>query len=73
MIWVSGWRLAQAVAKAGGLGVLGAGSMSPERLRQHIHKLQLQWKGPFAVNMPLLYHHMPAWLDVILEERNNDS
>lgn len=68
MIWVSGWRLANAVAQAGGLGVLGAGSMRPDVLRHHIHRLRAAWDGPFAVNMPLLYHHMPACLEVITEE-----
>ena len=69
MIWVSGWRLAAAVAKAGGLGVLGAGSMQPDVLRTHIQRLRSVWDGPFAVNMPLLYQHMAACLDVIIEER----
>ena len=68
MIWVSGWRLAAAVARAGGLGVLGAGSMRAEVLRHHIRQLRSVWSGPFAVNMPLLYKHMSDCMDVIIQE-----
>ena len=55
MIWTSGWRLAAAVSNAGGLGVLGAGSMTPELLREHIQKCKAATSKPFAVNLPLLY------------------
>ena len=68
MIWVSGWRLAAAVSEAGGLGLLGAGSMQPEVLRQHIGKLRAATTKPFGVNLPLLYKHMSACVDVVLEE-----
>jgi len=68
MIWVSGWRLAAAVSEAGGLGLLGAGSMQPEVLRQHIRKLRAATTKPFGVNLPLLYKHMEACVDVVLEE-----
>jgi enoyl-[acyl-carrier protein] reductase II len=68
MIWVSGWRLAAAVSEAGGLGLLGAGSMQPEVLRQHIRKLRAVTAEPFGVNLPLLYKHMSACVDVVLEE-----
>ena len=69
MIWVSGWRLAAAVSEAGGLGLLGAGSMRPEVLRTHIRKLRQATAKPFGVNLPLLYKHMDACVDVVLEER----
>ena len=68
MIWVSGWRLAAAVSEAGGLGLLGAGSMKPEVLRAHIRKLRQATTQPFGVNLPLLYKHMDACVDVVLEE-----
>ena len=68
MIWVSGWRLAAAVSEAGGLGLLGAGSMKPEILRGHIRKLRRATNKPFGVNLPLLYKHMDACIDVVLEE-----
>ena len=55
MVWCSGWRLASAVSNAGGLGLLGAGSMHPEMLRIHIQKCKLATKKPFGVNVPLLY------------------
>ena len=55
MIWCSGWRLASAVSNAGGLGILGAGSMYPDVLKEHIAKTQAATQKPFAVNLPLLY------------------
>ncbi|MBT8223424.1 MAG: nitronate monooxygenase, partial [Eudoraea sp.] len=55
MIWASGWRLASAVSNAGGLGLLGAGSMYPEVLREHIQKCQQATDKPFGVNVPMLY------------------
>src|SRR5436309_10425981 len=55
MIWASGWRLASAVSNAGGLGIIGAGSMYPEVLREHIQKCKQATNKPFAVNVPLLY------------------
>lgn len=59
MVWVSGWRLASAASQSGCLGVLGAGSMTPELLQQHIQKLRAATTAPFAVNIPLLYPHAP--------------
>ncbi|MFZ9847893.1 MAG: NAD(P)H-dependent flavin oxidoreductase, partial [Flavobacteriales bacterium] len=55
MVWCSGWRLASAVSNAGGLGVIGAGSMYPEVLKEHIQKCKKATDKPFAVNVPLLY------------------
>jgi len=55
MIWCSGWRLASAVSNAGGLGLLGAGSMTPEVLGEHIRKCKAATNRPFGVNVPLLY------------------
>ncbi|GAB3021566.1 nitronate monooxygenase [Niabella terrae] len=69
MVWASGWRLAAAVSSAGGLGVIGAGSMSPDVLRTHIQKCQAATKQPFAVNLPLLYHGVDQQVAVILEEK----
>ena len=55
MVWCSGWKLASAVSKAGGLGLIGAGSMKPEVLRTHIQKCKQATDKPFGVNLPLLY------------------
>ena len=55
MIWASGWRLASAVSNAGGLGIIGAGSMYPEVLKEHIQKCKAATSKPFGVNLPLLY------------------
>jgi enoyl-[acyl-carrier protein] reductase II len=68
MIWCSGWELASAVSNAGGLGIIGAGSMSPEILREHIHKCKASTAKPFGVNIPLLYHGVGEQVNVILEE-----
>lgn len=65
MVWASGWRLAAAVSNAGGLGVLGAGSMYPEVLDLHLEKLKAATRKPFGVNLPLLYADVPAHLEVI--------
>lgn len=67
MIWCSGWRLASAVSNAGGLGILGAGSMYPDVLRQHIKKCKATTNKPFAVNLPLLYPDIDQHIDTILE------
>lgn len=69
MIWCSGWRLASAVSNAGGLGLLGAGSMYPEVLREHIHKCKEATSRPFGVNIPLLYPDIDKLIQIILEER----
>lgn len=68
MIWCSGWELASAVSNAGGLGIIGAGSMYPEILRQHIHKCKAATNLPFAVNLPLLYPDIDKHIAIIVEE-----
>lgn len=68
MIWCSGWRLASAVANAGGLGLIGAGSMYPEVLRDHIRKCKVATSKPFGVNVPLLYPDIAEIMQIIVEE-----
>ncbi|MBY0245986.1 MAG: nitronate monooxygenase [Sphingobacteriaceae bacterium] len=68
MIWCSGWRLAAAVSNAGGLGIIGAGSMYPEVLRTHIQKCKAHSDKPFAVNVPLLYPNIQELMDIIVAE-----
>lgn len=68
MIWASGWKLASAVSNAGGLGIIGSGSMYPEILREHIQKCKKATKKPFAVNVPLLYPNIEEHLQIIVEE-----
>ncbi len=67
MIWASGWRLASAVSNAGGLGLIGAGSMYPEVLREHIYKCQQATEKPFGVNVPMLYPDLDKIMDIIVE------
>ena len=67
MVWNSGWRLASAVSNAGGLGLIGAGSMYPEVLRTHIARCQKATERPFGVNVPLLYHNIEEIMDIIIE------
>jgi enoyl-[acyl-carrier protein] reductase II len=69
MIWASGWRLASAVSNAGGLGILGAGSMYPQVLREHISKYKAASQKPFGVNLPLLYPDIDAHIQTIIEEK----
>ena len=69
MVWCSGWRLASAVSNAGGLGLLGAGSMHPETLREHIRKTKGATDKPWGVNIPLMYPEMDSVLGIIEEER----
>lgn len=69
MIWASGWELASAVSNAGGLGLLGSGSMSPEVLRDHIRKCKANTKNPFGVNVPIMYENSSQTIEVILEEK----
>lgn len=69
MIWASGWRLASAVSNAGGLGIIGAGSMYPDVLREHIQKCKQATDKPFAVNLPLLYPDLDKHVAIILEEK----
>lgn len=68
MIWNSGWRLASAVSNTGGLGLLGAGSMYPEILREHIVKCKGATNKPFGVNVPMLYPDIDKIIDIIIEE-----
>lgn len=68
MIWCSGWRLASAVSNAGGLGIIGAGSMYPDVLREHIQKCKSATDKPFAVNLPLLYPDIEKHIEIIIEE-----
>ena len=67
MIWASGWRLASAVSNAGGLGIIGAGSMYPEVLREHIQKCQKATQKPFGVNVPMLYPDLEEIMEIIVE------
>lgn len=68
MVWCSGWRLASAVSNAGGLGLLGAGSMHPETLREHIRKCKAATDQPFGVNVPLMYPEIDILMEIIQEE-----
>ncbi|MES2479406.1 MAG: nitronate monooxygenase [Bacteroidota bacterium] len=68
MIWASGWRLASAVSNAGGLGLIGAGSMYPDILREHIQKCKAATDKPFGVNVPLLYPNIEEIMNIIIEE-----
>lgn len=69
MIWCSGWELASAVSKAGGLGIIGAGSMYPEILKEHIQKCKQGTNKAFAVNLPLLYPDIDKHIQTIIEEK----
>ncbi len=69
MIWASGWKLASAVSNAGGLGLIGAGSMYPQVLREHILKCKAATGKPYGVNLPLLYPDIDQHIAVILEEK----
>jgi enoyl-[acyl-carrier protein] reductase II len=69
MIWASGWRLASAVSNAGGLGLLGAGSMYPDVLREHIRRCKEATSHPFGVNVPLLYPNIDEHMQIIREEK----
>lgn len=69
MVWCSGWRLAAAVSNAGGLGLIGAGSMHPDNLRHHIQSCRAATDKPFGVNVPLLYPQIEDIMKIIVEER----
>jgi enoyl-[acyl-carrier protein] reductase II len=69
MLWASGWRLASTVSNAGGLGILGAASMYPQVLKEHILKCKAATNKPFAVNIPLLYADLDKHLDTIISEK----
>ena len=68
MVWCSGWRLAAAVSEAGGLGLIGSGSMTPELLREHIRKCRNATDKPFGVNVPLMYRYAEQIMRVIADE-----
>ena len=68
MVWCSGWRLASAVSNAGGLGLIGAGSMHPETLREHIQKCKAATDKPFGVNVPLMYPQIEEIMQILVEE-----
>jgi len=69
MVWASGWRLANAVSNAGGLGVIGAASMSPEILKEHIQKCKAATNKSFGVNVPLLYSGVEKQMQIIIDEK----
>lgn len=69
MIWNSGWKLASAVSNCGGLGLLGAGSMYPDVLKEHIKKCKLATDKPFGVNLPMLYPDIDQHIETIIEEK----
>jgi enoyl-[acyl-carrier protein] reductase II len=68
MVWASGWRLASSVSNNGGLGLIGAGSMYPDILREHIQKCKKATDKPFGVNVPLLYPNIEQLMEIIVEE-----
>lgn len=68
MVWCSGWRLASAVSRAGGLGLIGSGSMHPEVLREHIRKCKEATDCPFGVNIPLMYPQIDEVMNIVVEE-----
>lgn len=68
MVWCSGWRLASAVSNAGGLGLIGAGSMYPEVLREHIRKCKAATNNTFGINIPLLYPNIEEIINIVIEE-----
>ncbi|MDC3344716.1 nitronate monooxygenase [Flavobacteriaceae bacterium] len=68
MVWVSGWKLASVVSNSGGLGLIGAGSMYPDVLREHIQKCKKATDKPFGVNLPMLYPQVDELMDIIVEE-----
>ena len=69
MVWCSGWKLASAVSNQGGLGLLGAGSMYPEVLREHIQKMKQATNKPWGVNVPLLYPDIDKLIQILIEEK----
>lgn len=69
MVWTSGWKLASAVSNAGGLGLIGSGSMYPNVLREHIQKCKAATANPFGVNVPLLYPDIEKHIEIIIEEK----
>lgn len=68
MVWCSGWKLASAVSNAGGLGLIGSGSMYPDVLREHIRKCRAATGKPFGVNIPLMYPQIEEIMNIVVEE-----
>ncbi len=71
MVWASGWRLASAVSNAGGLGIIGSGSMYPDVLKEHIQKCRAATTKPFGVNIPLLYADIDKQISIVIDEGVN--
>ncbi|HKK67580.1 MAG TPA: nitronate monooxygenase, partial [Bacteroidales bacterium] len=69
MVWNSGWKLASAVSNAGGLGLIGAGSMHPDVFREHVQKCKAATQKPFGVNIPLLYPNVDEIIRIVKEEQ----
>jgi enoyl-[acyl-carrier protein] reductase II len=69
MVWASGWRLASAVSNAGGLGLIGSGSMYPDLLREHIRKCREATTHPLGVNIPLMYPEVQKHIEIVIEEK----
>ncbi len=69
MVWVSGWKLASAVSNAGGLGVIGAGSMTPDLLMEHIQQCKLATRLPFGVNIPLIYKYSEEFVNICVQQK----
>ncbi len=69
MIWCSGWELASAVSNAGGLGLIGSGSMNPDILREHIQKCRKATSKPFGVNIPLIFSHAEEFINIVVDEK----
>ncbi len=69
MIWASGWKLASAVSNAGGLGLIGAGSMYPDVLKEHIQRCKAATNNPFGVNLPLMYPDIDKHIEIIIEQK----
>src|SRR5690554_4878698 len=69
MVWCSGWKLASAVSNAGGLGLIGAGSMHPNILREHIKKCKQATTKPYGVNIPLMYPQIEEIMQIVIEEK----
>ena len=69
MVWNSGWRLASAVSNAGGLGLIGSGSMYPDILREHIRKCRAATTHPFGVNIPLIHSEIQKHIEIVIEEK----
>ena len=67
MVWCSGWRLAAAVSNAGGLGLLGAGSMHPETLQEHIGKMKTATDKPWGINIPLMYPEIDRLMKIVTD------